>query len=46
MGFLTRVLAQPVHERPFLILAVGFPAPAARVPAIERRPFEEVVTFL
>ncbi len=46
MGFLTRILDQPVNERPFLILAVGYPAPEAQVPAIRRRPLEEIVTIL
>jgi len=44
MGFLNEVLERPPHERAFLLLVVGFPAPDATVPAIERKPLDEYVT--
>ena len=46
MGFLNRILGRPPHERPFLILVVGYPAADARVPMISKKPLEEVATFL
>jgi nitroreductase len=45
MGFLNTILDRPSHERPFLLLVVGFPAPDARVPAIAKKPLDEIATF-
>ncbi len=42
MGFLRELLGRPEHEEPELLFPVGRPAVAARVPALERRPFDEV----
>jgi hypothetical protein len=36
----------PVHERPFLILVVGYPAEDATVPLIMKKPLEEIATFV
>ena len=44
MRFLNAILDRPAHERPFLILVVGHPAPGATVPAITRKPFDAVVS--
>ncbi len=44
MGFLNEVLERPPHERAFVLLVVGFPAPDATVPAIERKSLDEYVT--
>jgi iodotyrosine deiodinase len=46
MAFLNKVLGRPSHERPFLLLAVGYPADDARVPSISRKPLEEIRTFV
>jgi iodotyrosine deiodinase len=46
MGFLNKVLNRPANERPFLILVVGKPACDATVPAITKKPLEEISTFL
>jgi nitroreductase len=46
MRFLNEVLGRPAHERPFLILVVGYPAEGARVPAITKKPLEEIATFV
>lgn len=46
MGFLNELLDRPAHERPFLVLVVGYPAPDARVPAISKKPLEEIATFV
>jgi nitroreductase len=47
MGFLNEILGRPGDlERPFLLLVVGYPAAAARVPAITRKPLNEIAIFL
>jgi nitroreductase len=45
MGFLNEILGRPSHERPFLILVVGYPAEGATVPAIAKKRLEEFATF-
>jgi nitroreductase len=45
MGFLTSLLERPENERPFLLLVAGYPAPGARVPALEREPLPKIATF-
>jgi iodotyrosine deiodinase len=46
MKFLTKILDRPSHERPFLLLVVGYPAMGALVPNIKRLPLGEIVTFM
>jgi nitroreductase len=46
MGFLNEILGRPAHERPFLLLVVGYPAEDAQVPAIQKKPLSEIATFL
>ena len=46
MGFLTQILGRPGHERPFVLLVVGYPADNATVPAITKKPLREIVTFI
>lgn len=46
MRFLNTVCERPAHERPFLVIPVGHPAPDARVPAIGRKPLDEVLVRL
>ena len=46
MGFLKEILGRPANERPFLVLVVGYPAPDAQVPALAKKPLEEIATFL
>lgn len=43
MGFLSKVLDRPAHERPFLVLPVGHPARGCTVPDIHRKPIEEIM---
>jgi nitroreductase len=45
MGFLREILRRPKNERPYLLLIVGYPAPDALVPEIEKKAFGEVVSF-
>ena len=46
MKFLTEILQRPSHERPFLLLVVGYPAEGALVPNIQRLPLSDIATFL
>lgn len=43
MGFLAEILERPAHERAFLLLPVGYPRPDCRVPAIDRKPLDQVL---
>jgi nitroreductase len=43
MGFLSELLGRPHNERPFLLIPVGYPAPDATVPDIEKKRLEEVM---
>ncbi len=45
MGFLNELLGRPENERPFLLLVVGYPADGATVPAITKKPLDEIATF-
>ena len=45
MGFLNEILGRPSHERPFLILVVGYPKEGARVPKITKKELPEIATF-
>jgi hypothetical protein len=42
MGFLSRVLQRPTHERPFLLLPVGYAADDAVVPVLGKKTLEQV----
>lgn len=46
MDFLNAILARPANERPFLILVVGHPADDALVPDLQRKPLEQIATFI
>ena len=46
MGFLNEILGRPPHERPFLLLVVGYPAEGATVPDISKKPLAEIATFV
>jgi nitroreductase len=43
MRFLNQVCGRPPEERPFLVMPVGYPAPDARVPDIDRKELTEVM---
>jgi nitroreductase len=43
MAFLSEILGRPPHERPFLLLPVGYPAVGATVPDIQRKPLDEIM---
>lgn len=46
MGFLAEILERPKNERPFLLIPVGYPAPAAEVPLIGKKPAEDVLIHI
>ena len=46
MGFLNQILGRPKNERPFLILVVGYPEDGATVPDIQKKPMEDVTSFV
>lgn len=43
MGFLGRILERPDHERAFLLMALGYPAEGCLVPALGRKPLDEIL---
>ncbi len=46
MGFLNKILGRPDNERPFLLLVTGYPAIGAQVPDIQKKPLQEIASFL
>ena len=46
MAFLNGILKRPDNERPFVLLVVGYPAADAVVPAISRKPLDEIAVFI
>jgi nitroreductase len=45
MQFLQQILGRPEHEKPFLLLPVGYPAEGAMVPNLHRKALHEVAFF-
>ncbi|MEM1072336.1 MAG: nitroreductase family protein [Planctomycetota bacterium] len=43
MGFLKDVLGRPEHERPYLLIPMGYAADGCVVPAIERKPVGDIL---
>ncbi len=46
MRFLNEILQRPPNEQPFLLLVVGYPAPGTQVPNIQRKPLDDIATFI
>jgi nitroreductase len=46
MRFLGEILERPPNERPFLLLAVGYPAEDAHVPDIRKKSLDEIARFV
>jgi nitroreductase len=46
MGFLKEILNRPENERPFLLIPVGYPAEDAEVPALDKKPLDEIAEFV
>lgn len=45
MGFLSKILGRPPNERPYILFPVGYAAADAQVPALARKPLEEVCVW-
>jgi nitroreductase len=45
MNFLNKILDRPNSERPFLLLVVGLPAEAAKVPDIQKKKLADIADF-
>jgi nitroreductase len=46
MNFLNAICGRPDNEKALILLVVGYPAEGCTVPAIGRKPLEEIATFL
>ena len=46
MKFLSQVLERPSNETPFLLLVVGYPADDAVVPRLDKKPLDEIATYI
>lgn len=45
MGFLSSILRRPTHERPYLLIPVGYPAPGCMVPDIKRKDLSDAMVW-
>jgi len=45
MNFLNQILDRPPNEKPFLLLVTGYAGKNIKVPAIQRKSFEEIASF-
>lgn len=43
MGFLSKVLQRPANEHAYVLIPVGYPAPDVKVPAITKKPLDQVL---
>lgn len=43
MNFLSKILRRPAHEKPYLLLPVGYPKEECYVPAIQRKKLDEIL---
>ncbi len=43
MKFLASILGLPAHERPYLLIPVGYPADECLVPDLQRKPLEQIM---
>ncbi|MFV8780988.1 nitroreductase family protein [Microbulbifer sp. SA54] len=46
MKFLNRILKRPDSERPYMIVVAGLPADGVQVPAIGKKPLQEIAEFI
>lgn len=46
MGFLRQVLNRPDHERPYLLIPMGYPADDCVVPRLSRKSLDEIAVFV
>jgi iodotyrosine deiodinase len=43
MGFLSEILHRPANERAYIVIPVGYPAEDATVPALTKKPLDEIL---
>ncbi len=46
MNFLNQLLKRPPNEKPFLLLVAGYPAENVRIPALTKKPLEQISSFI
>lgn len=46
MKFLNKICGRPEHERPYMLLVVGYPEAGAEVPDITKKPLAQITTFI
>ena len=46
MKFLKKILSRPKNEKPFMILAVGYPSENALVPSIQKKSLKDIADFV
>lgn len=46
MKFLTEIVGRPAHERPFVLIPVGYPADDAQVPVITKKSLDEIMIHI
>ncbi|MFG6449709.1 hypothetical protein ACG0Z6_15905 [Roseateles sp. BYS180W] len=46
MNFLNELLGRPAHEKPYILLVVGHPAPGCQVPNISKKTLAEMSSFI
>ncbi|MDX2381244.1 MAG: nitroreductase family protein [Acidimicrobiia bacterium] len=46
MAFLRTLFGRPENERPFVLFPVGYPVADCKVPTLERKPLEDVLTVI
>jgi nitroreductase len=45
MNFLREVLGRPEHERPYMVIPMGYPAEECTVPDLDRKGLDEIAVF-
>lgn len=46
MNFLREVLGRPEHERPYMVIPMGYPADNCTVPDLSRKALDEIAVFI
>ncbi len=46
MNFLAGILGRPSHERPYLLIPIGYPPEGAEVPDLSRKDLQEIAHFI
>ena len=46
MNFLREVLGRPEHERPYMVIPIGYPAEGCTVPDLDRKGIDEISVFI